>query len=173
MQKKFSFPVKTNELTQNKYHYTIEADSEELSDLTAILQVVAVKSFKGEIFLKLNKKENMLRVWGNVKALVVLQSVISLNDFEKIIDTPFELWFDTKATYQDIHDLQASVNDDIPDIIENNEINLADILIEQIALNLDNYPRAKGEVFNFSDYVKTESEESTESPFAILKQLKK
>jgi len=173
MQKKFSYPVKTDELTQNKYHYTIEADADELQDITAILQVENVKSFKGEVFLKLNKKENMLHVWGNVESSVVIQSVISLNNFIKHISTPFELWFDTKATYRDIRDMGANINDDVPDIIENNEINLADILIEQVALNLDDYPRAKGEVFNFADYAKTEPNKNTESPFAVLKQLKK
>lgn len=173
MQKNFSFPVKIDELNQNTYRYVLEPDADELADITQILQVEDVKSFRGEVSLKFNKKENMLRVWGNVSALVVLQSVISLENFEKAIATPFELWFDTKATYRDIREMEPTINDEVPDIIENGEINLADICIEQIALNLEDYPRAEGEVFNFSDYVKNESEEVKENPFAVLKKLKK
>ena len=173
MQKNFSFPVKIDELNQNTYRYVLEPDADELADITRILQVEDVKSFRGEVSLKFNKKENMLRVWGNVSALVVLQSVISLENFEKAIATPFELWFDTKATYKDIRELEPTINDEVPDIIENGEINLADICIEQIALNLEDYPRAEGEVFDFSHYVSGESEEVKENPFAVLKKLKK
>lgn len=173
MQKNFSYPVKIDELNQNTYRYHLAPDADELEDIRQILQVEGVKSFVADVALKYKKKENMLRVWGNVSAVLVLQSVVSLENFEKAIATPFELWFDTKATYQDIKDMEPTINDEVPDIIENGEINLADICIEQIALNLEDYPRAEGEVFDFSDYVKNESEEIKENPFAVLKKLKK
>ena len=172
MQKNFSYPVKINELNQNTYRYTLEADKAELADITAILKVEAVKFFKGQIALKFNKKENMLHVWGEVAAVLVLKSVISLENFEQKITTPFELWFDTKATYQDIRDMEADINDEVPDIVINGEINLADICIEQIALKIDEYPRAEGEIFDFSQYAET-TEEIKESPFAVLSKLKK
>ncbi|MBR1824998.1 MAG: DUF177 domain-containing protein [Alphaproteobacteria bacterium] len=173
MQKNFSYPVKIDELNQNTYRYKLKPDTDELEDIRQVLQVEDVKSFSAEVALKFNKKENMLRVWGTVSALIVLQSVISLENFEKSVSAPFELWFDTKATYKDIKEMEQGINDDVPDIVENGEINLADICIEQIALCLDDYPRAEGEVFDFSDYVKNESSEVRENPFAILEKLKK
>ena len=171
MQKKFSYPVKIDELNQNRYCYSFEADRDELEDIASILKVVAVKAFKGEVYLKKEKKENLLRVWGTVAATVVVQSVISLENFEQSVNTPFELFYDTKATYKDIRELDAGINDEIPDIIVNGEINLADICLEQVALQLDDYPRAKGEVFNFGDYIGIEPLE-TENPFSVLKKLK-
>lgn len=173
MQKNFSYPVKIDELNQNTYRYHLEPDADELDDIRKILQVEDVKSFVADVALKYKKKENVMRVWGSVSAIVVLQSVVSLESFEKAIATPFELWFDTKATYKDIKDMEPSINDEIPDIVENGEINLADICIEQIALNLEDYPRAEGEVFDFSDYAKDESEEVRENPFAVLEKLKR
>ncbi len=172
MQKKFSYPVKTDELNQNRYHFILEADSDELKDITEVLQVEAVRFFKGEVFLKFNKKDNILRVWGNVVADLSIKSVISLENFTQKIDTPFELFFDTKATYKDIRDINAGIEDEVPDIIENGEINLADICMEQVALQLDDYPRAKGEVFDFSRYAKVEPLEH-DNPFAVLQKLKK
>lgn len=172
MQKNFSYPVKIDELNQNRYSFVLEADHEELQDIGQILQVEAVKKFKGEVFLKLNKKDSLLRVWGNVEAVVVVQSVISLENFEQTINAPFELFYDTKATYKDIRDLDAGINDEVPDVIINGEINLADICIEQAALHLEDYPRAAGEVFDFSQYIKVEPLEA-DNPFAVLEKLKK
>lgn len=172
MQKKFSYPIKIDELNQNQYRYVLTPDADETDDIRNILKVEEVRDFAGEIYLKLSKKHNRLRVWGKVRAQVKLKSVVSLEDFWKAIDAPFELIYDTKATYSDIRDLEASINDDIPDIIENGEINLADICIEQVALNLEDYPRAEGEVFDFEKYCRPISEEA-ENPFAVLKKLQK
>lgn len=172
MQKKFSYPVKIDELNQNHYKFVLEADADELKDIAEVLQVEAVNFFRGDVSLKLSKKDNMLRVWGNVAADIVVKSVISLEDFEQNIATPFELFYDTKATYEDIRDMEPSINDEVPDIVENGEINLADICIEQVALQLDDYPRAKGEVFDFAKYAKAEPLER-DNPFAVLQKLKK
>lgn len=175
MQKKFSFPIKIDELNQNQYKYILSPDADELKDITAILLVENVLSFRGEVFLKLNIKEHLLKVWGNVKALLELKSVISLENFQKPYDIPFEMYFDTKATYQDIRDMESDINDEVPDIIENGTINLADICLEQIALQLDDYPRAEGEIFDFSQYATSQdvTEDKPENPFAVLQKLKK
>lgn len=172
MQKNFSYPVKTDELNQNQYKYVIHADKDELEDITRILQVESVRRFHAEVYLKKFPKENLLKVWGTVEARIELKSVISLENFFNNMKVPFELNFDTVATYQDIRNADTGINDDVPDIIINNTINLADICIEQIALNLDDYPRAEGEKFDYSQYDNSEPEKK-ENPFAVLKKLKK
>lgn len=172
MQKNFSYPIKIDELNQNQYKYVLHADKDELEDITKILQVEDVRRFHAEVFLKRNRKENLLKVWGTVEARIELKSVISLENFFRNIKVPFELNFDTEATYQDIRDMDAGIDEDVPDIVINGTINLADICIEQIALNLEDYPRAEGEIFNYAVYDESEPEKK-ENPFAVLKNLKK
>ena len=58
------------------------------------------------------------------------------------------------------------------DIIENGKLDLADIALEQVALNLDDYPRAEGEVFDYAKYADF-AEDEKENPFAVLAKLKK
>lgn len=173
MQKNFSYPLKIDELNQNQYKYVLNADKDELQDIAEILQIESARRLHAEIYVKRNPKENLLRVWGTVEARLELKSVISLENFFQNLKVPFELNFDTNATYDDIHNLDAGINDDVPDIVINGVINLADICIEQIALNLDDNPRVEGEEFNYSDYDKSATAEKEESPFAILKKLKK
>lgn len=172
MQKNFSYPIKIEDLKQSDYKYELTADSAELEDITQILQVEKVHEFKAEIFLKLNNRANNLRVWGNVFAKIELKSVITLDNFIKNYNVPFEMNFDTRATYNDIKELECNIEDEVPDIIENGCINLADIAIEQIALNLEDYPRAEGEVFDGALYGDSE-EPKKENPFAVLAKLKK
>lgn len=172
MQKNFSYLLKIDELNQQQYKFELRPDADELLDITQILKVEEVKDFTGDVFLKLNKKEHSLRVWGVVSAKVLLKSVISLENFWRDIKTPFELFYDTSATYKDIRDMATGINDEVPDIVENGTINLADICIEQIALNLDDYPRAEGEEFDFSAY-SDEEPAKKENPFSVLKKLKK
>ena len=174
MQKKFSYPLKIDELNQREYTFDINANQNELDVIKGILQVVGVKTFQAKIHLKLNLREHLLKVWGNVCANLELQSVVSLKIFAKTYQTDFELNFDTKATYRDIREIDDSINSDVPDIIENGQIDLADIALEQIALQMEDYPRDEGEVFDFSLYAtKDENKEDIEHPFAALAKLKK
>ena len=174
MQKKFSYPIKIDELNQRDYTFNINADQDELEDIRNILQVERVLSFEAEIHLKLNIREHLLKVWGHVGANLELQSVVSLNIFAKNYQTDFTLIFDTKATYRDIREMDNGINSDVPDIIENGQIDLADVALEQIALQMEDYPRAEGEVFDFSAYAaKNDDQEDSRHPFAALAKLKK
>ena len=62
--------------------------------------------------------------------------------------------------------------EDVPDILDNGQIDLAAMAMEQLALVLDDFPRKEGEVFAF----KSEFDEETtkkNNPFAVLENLKK
>lgn len=172
MQKKFSYPLKISDLNQNEYKFDLNADKAELEDICEILQVEDVKYFNAEIFLKRINKQNLLLLWGIVRTEIELKSVISLNNFLKYYEIPFELKFDTKATYKELAEKAADIEADVPDIVENGEINLADIALEQVALNLDDYPRAEGEIFDGEKYADF-SDDKSENPFAVLVKLKK
>ncbi len=172
MQKNFSYTLKIEDLNQNKHKYHIEAKGADLEILKQILKVEDVKSFEADIELKLDHKAHRLDIEGTVKAKLLLKSVISLEDFEKEYIAPFKYFYDTQMTYKDIKELDAGIEDEIPEIIENGQIDLAQICIEQLSLVMEDYPRKKGEIFTFKSEF---DEETTElaHPFAILKKLKK
>lgn len=172
MQKDFSYPLKIDELNQQEQHYHLVADESQRKTLQEILQVESVKSFVADISLKLNLKQHLLNVWGVVNAELELKSVVSLENFSKKYSAPFELKYDTKATYKEIREMDADIDDDVPDIIINGQINLADISIEQLALVMEDYPRREGETFDFVPEFDVE-EPRMNNPFAALEKLKK
>jgi len=172
MQKDFSYTLKIDDLKQTEQNYHIQADDENLKFLKDILQVEQVHSFVADISLKLNRKLHRLDIHGQVNAKLMVKSVISLENFEKTYIAPFSYWYDTNLTYQDLRDMDLSISDDAPDIIENGQIDLVQIAIEQLSLILDDYPRKEGEKFEFQSEF---DEETTKAmhPFAALKKFKK
>lgn len=171
MQKDFSYSVKVADLNQQEQHFKIQADENQLKILKEILKINDVKKFQANICLKLNARQHCLDVWGEVEAELEQTSVISLENFIEQYKVPFTYHFDTKATYRDIKDMEAGINDDVPDIIENGEVDLVGLAVEQLALVMDDYPRKKGEVFSFPSEFDDEAEK--ENPFAVLQKLKK
>ena len=172
MQKDFSYPLHIADLNQQEQHYHLVADTEQCKTLAQILQVEDVKSFVADIYLKLHLKEHRLDIWGIVKADIERQSVVSMENFVKTYEAPFEYFYDTVATYKDIRKLEAGINDEVPDIIENGQINLADVAIEQLALVLEDYPRREDERFIFESEFDGETT-SQNNPFSVLAKLKK
>ncbi len=170
MQKDFSYPLKIEDIGQGEQNYKLKADKEQLEFIKDILQVPSVNSFEAKIKLRFRKKQGELKVLGEVEAEIGQISVISLEPFNKDYKTSFEITYDTNATYEQIKEQDVDIMADIPDIVINGEINLADIAIEQIALILDDYPRKEGEVF---DQIIEDISPIRNTPFAILEKLKK
>ena len=172
MQKDFSYPIEIKDLSQNEQTYKIQANVEECKMLASILKVKEVKSFCAQINLKMNYKKNRLDIKGCVDSLLTLESVISVQNFDKAYQAPFEYYYDTSLSYQDLKELNYGINDEAPDIIENGKIDLGQIAIEQLALILDDYPKMEGEQFSFQSEFDEETTRKTH-PFAALEKLKK
>ncbi|MBR2300138.1 MAG: DUF177 domain-containing protein [Alphaproteobacteria bacterium] len=172
MQKDFSYILKTDDLKQNEQYYHLSADKGDLEVLKDILKVEDVKSFKADMALKMSHKLHRLDIKGEVRAVLEVKSVVSLENFEKEYIAPFEYYFDTSLTYQDIRDMDAGIDEDVPEIIENGQIDLAQIAIEQLSLIMDDYPRKEGEIFVFQSEFDDETTKQA-NPFAVLEKLKK
>jgi uncharacterized metal-binding protein YceD (DUF177 family) len=171
MQNLFSYPLKLEDMSASVQTYNLQASSEDLKFITEIMQVPAVKSFNAEIKIRLRKKEYLANVWGKVEADVEHRSVVSLDNFVKNYQTDFSLDFDTKMTLSEQARLEEE-GEDVLDILDNGQIDLAAIAMEQLALILDDFPRKEGEIFTF----KSEFDEETtikNNPFAVLEKLKK
>jgi len=172
MQNLFSYPLKLEDMSSAVQKYTLKANSEELKYITKIMQVPAVKKFTAGINVKLRKKEHYVDVVGFVNAEVEQVSVISLEKFIKTYHTDFKIKYDTKMTVAEVNDIDFNINDEVPDVLENEQIDLAAIAMEQLALILEDFPRQEGEEFKFESEFDEETTLAA-NPFAVLKNLKK
>ena len=172
MQNLFSYPLKLEDMGSATQKYTLNATGAELDYIGKILKLPSVKSFCSEINVRFRKKEHIIDVFGFVKSDVEQISVISLDSFIKPYYTEFSLRYDTKMTMSEAKELDFNLDEDIPDIVENGQIDLASIAMEQLALVLEDFPRKEGEVFKFESEFDEETTAAA-NPFSVLKKIKK
>ncbi len=168
MQKDFSYSLKLEDIKQSVQKYTLRANKEELEYIAQIMKVPAVKGFVGEINVQLHGREHMLNVWGKVSAEVEHISVVSLEHFIRPYHIDFEMKFDTRRQACEAKEEEFDIDEEIIDGLTDGGIDLGAIALEQLALELDDFPRQEGEVFNF----KSEFDEETtikSNPFSVLK----
>lgn len=172
MQNLFSYPLKLEDMSSATQNYKLKASQKELECITEVMKVPAVKSFEAEIKVKLLKKEHIVEVDGTIDADVEQTSVISLENFVKSYHNAFSLRFDTKMTQKELKEIDFEYDDELLDILDNGQIDLAAIAMEHLALVLDDFPRKDGEEFLFQSEFDEETTQAT-NPFSVLKKLKK
>lgn len=144
-------------------------------------ELLDLPDFSVEFDLKPWRKNGAI-VRGRLLARAVQPCVATLEPVAQDIDEPFEIFFlpaevaggnsaETNLLEIDI-DFEG---DDPPETFENGQIDLAAVALEQFALALDPYPRAKDALSALP--AKTEgqdaaSDEKPPSPFAVLSRLK-
>lgn len=148
---------------------TVEREAREA--IAAQLEVTAVDRL--QVKLHSVKFRGGIRVTGQLKALVVQPSVVSLEPVTQEIGEPVdriflpggEKAFAGKADAEVFVDLEG---DDVPDHFEGNEADLSDLIVETLALSIDPYPRLDGESIGIAG----DEDDEEDSPFAGLKALK-
>lgn len=170
MQTVFSYPLVIEELSANLKEFNIKTNPEQNQYLAEVLKIEALKSLNADILIKYNKKAHLLELDGNIKANCVLKSVISLELFDKTYNFEFKMIYDTKMTYEQQKELMEK-GDDFQDIVIGGKIDLVDVMIEQLALNIEEHPRKKGEQFDFYQESVEETQEK-HNPFEVLAKIK-
>jgi hypothetical protein len=103
------------------------------------------------------------RLSGRVRAEAVQTCGVTLEPLPVSIDERFSVDLVEGETTVGEDEIEISVDDDGPDLIEDGRIDLGQYAVEQLSLNLDPFPRKPGAEF-------VQPEEPTElSPFAVLK----
>lgn len=149
----------------------ITAERETREAIAAQLEVTAVDRL--QVKLRAARFRGGIRVTGQLKALVVQPSVVSLEPVTQEIGEPVdriflpggEKAFAGKADAEVFVDLDG---DDVPDHFEGNEADLSDLIVETLALSIDPYPRLEGESIGIAG----DEDDEEDSPFASLKALK-
>ena len=153
---------------------SLTADEDERAQLAAQLNLTAVERLT--IALHAVKFRGGIRVTGRLDAGIVQPSVVSLAPVRQVISEPIDRIFlpGGAKPYAGEADAEIFVDlegDDLPDHFEGQEADLTDLIVETLALAVDQYPRAEGEKLEDLGIV-GDPDDEPESPFAALKRLK-
>ncbi len=157
----------------------ISAADHELAALARRFGLVAVDFLAATITLKRDETDHLVHLRGNITADVVQSCVITLEPVANHIDGAVDVAYSVDeggawavrdmAPHADI----APGEDDLPELLEGDEIDIGEVVAEHLGLHLDPYPRRPGVVFSTRDVVAQDDESpGRTSPFAVLRGLK-
>jgi uncharacterized metal-binding protein YceD (DUF177 family) len=156
----FSRPLPVDRVAQNGSFERLNADAKELAAVASRLGLPAIHALSA--LLKAQPWRGGLMVKGTVDAEIEQVSVVTLDQFRSV------LRFDVERYFMPANSSIPEGEEDV-DPIEHGEIDLGEIVVEQLALELDPYPRRPGEAFAAAE---PETDPPATSPFAALSKLK-
>ncbi|MDB5420751.1 MAG: hypothetical protein JWR59_698 [Brevundimonas sp.] len=140
----------------------LEPDAAVRAKIARSLDLASLDAFVAELSLKPADNAGY-RLTGRVRASAVQTCGITLEPLPVEIDQKFSVELAESVEAPENDEIEVSVDDDAPDLIEDGRIDLGQYAVEQLALNLDPFPRKPGAEF-------VQPEEPAEiSPFAVLK----
>jgi uncharacterized metal-binding protein YceD (DUF177 family) len=157
-------------LSQAGSDVTVTASGDELARLAEWAGVDAVRAFGGKVNLQ-RLSNSHFSLAADLAAEIVQSCVVTLEPVRTRIARHIEreLQFDPRAEPEAGELTLAAGDDDVPEIVTSLEYDLAAPLLEELVLAIDPYPRKKGAAFA----PPSDPKGGEESPFAVLKALKK
>ena len=117
----------------------VQAEATELPSIAARLGIPAIHALRCEFRLK-RVGGSMVEGHGELLASLTQTCVVSLEDFDSVVQDAFTIHFVPAGTEDDDPDPDAP--DQIP--YEGSVLDLGEAAVEQLALALDPYPRKAG-----------------------------
>ena len=174
----FSVPVSLLHLDEEPKSFAIEADESALNGVAARLELDGLEALSAELTLQFDgdpeRPSSGILVDGSVHGKGTQTCVVSLQP------VPFEIEADVQGLIlssdsSEIAREELTLEDDEVDIlgeIEGDTVDIGEIVVQQLALELDPFPRAEGVEPDWQDEAPEGEVSAEQSPFAALQKLK-
>lgn len=174
----FSRPFKITALADTVLSVDIEAGSSECKELARRFDIADVTSFKAHA--EISGRTNDVIVRGTLKAQVVQNCVVTLEPLTEHYEESFVRRFvpatrlPKTAPGEEVFIPLLPDEEDLPDALEGDELDLGEIVAEELALVLNPYPRRQGATFELPQGLEGVElgEVVKPNPFAVLSKLK-
>lgn len=150
-------PVAADRVGPKGLEVTVRANDAECAALAARMQLPAVLSLSCRFRLTRSSSQ-AIEARGALRACVVQTCVVSLDDFETVVEEDFTVRFVSAGQESDALDPEAA--DEIP--FEDDVLDLGEATAEQLGLALNPYPRQPGVELPALD------EDDVARPFSVL-----
>ncbi|TDR94110.1 YceD family protein [Enterovirga rhinocerotis] len=162
-----SRPFPLHRVTPGGVEAPVEATAAENQALAVDLDLPAIHRLEARY--RLTGRSDRVEVTGRLRASIEQICVVTLEPFPVEIDEEVEIAFatpDPRRKREDAAEVELSADEDLPDELVGEHIDLGRITAEFLALGLDPYPRRPGAAFDTPD------EPVAEGPFSRLAELR-
>lgn len=175
----FSRPVTIDALKPGARPRFGAATAEEYPALAERLHVPALKALSYDFDCDVYDGGRGVVVSGTVTGTVTLTCVVTLDEFDIELSDDVHITFHRNAdamveeALKGVDDPDADLLDGLPEPLEGLSLDLGEVATQQFALVLPAYPRKPGVAYENPAGAAADEDEKPESPFAVLKGLKK
>lgn len=170
----FPRPLAIDRLAPGAVVEDLVANADECAALAERFGLVALDGLSGRVSVRRPADGPLVRVEGRVVAEVVQSCVITLEPVRRRVEESFVQLFTLKPGAGEREVVISPEDEDAPEPLTGDSLDLGEVLAEQLALALEPYPRAPGAVFEGASYGGRAGGGSEEdNPFAVLHRLKR
>lgn len=166
----YSFPIDATQVPSLGREYELVPKELDRKRISERLNINTLTSLKASVHVTIGRA-GVIEVRGHISAHLTQPCVVTLEPVEEDVEEDFELRF-TRQVSKPTHDIEIDQGDDPPDELTGDVLDLGEVVVEQLALAMNPYPRAAGAKFNAHVYGEPEPETAKISPFAALSKLK-
>ena len=170
----FSHGVAVESLTDGETVIDIEADADERAALARRFGLLALDSLTAKVGLT-SVDGGLVRVHGTLAAKVTQACVVTLEPVMTRVEGSFERLYGAGAPEEAGGPITDADAEESPEPFTHGAVDVGEAVAEQLALELDPFPRAPGAAFDgFSNGSKSVGDDDTgdAGPFAVLARLK-
>lgn len=143
----------------------LDPDEAARSAIARALDLAALDAFHAELLLRPAAEIEGWRLTGRLVAEAVQTCGVTLEPLPVKVDERFSIDLIESPDWPS-EEIEITLEDDAPDVIEDGRIDLGQYAVEQLALQLDPFPRKPG-----AEFVQPE-QPAEASPFAVLRTLR-
>lgn len=138
----FQRPVEVHAVPMSGMTRSIAATASEREALARRFDLVRIDSL--EVDLELSRDHALLRVAGTVRARLAQRCVVTLEPVDATVEASFERVFSPDVPEATAEEVEILADDDTPEPLPGDRLDLGEIAAEELSLALDPYPHAPG-----------------------------
>lgn len=174
----FSRKLRLDKLAGGPVERALEAKPEECRQLCTRFGLDDLSALNGTVTVSRLIDSPLIRVEGSFTARVRQTCVVKLEPFDADVGESFVQLYTLDPAAAEAEEGEVFValeDDDTPEPLTGDSLDLGEVLAEQLALALDPHPRAPDAEFDAARYgvEPDEDTDADENPFAVLRQLKR
>ena len=148
------------------------ADESDRARIAVLFDLIDLQSLNAELsYRRIGKAA--IQITGAYKAHVVQSCVVTLEPVESDLASSFERCYEVGEPAAELDEIDFDPDaEDPPEYLAEPRINLAEIVTEQLGLDIPPFPRADGADLSSLEYAPDDSVDEKPNPFAILKTLR-
>ena len=169
----FSRRVRVETLGEDEVVQRIEATAEERRALARRFELLSLDRLEATLRLQRSAGKPLVRVSGRFEAEVTQACVVTLEPVADHLEGSFSRCYSLAAGDAAEREILVDIGEkEQPEPVPSGGVDLGEAVAEQLALNLDPYPRVEGARLEQAEWGGSPENEQRRAPFAVLDSLK-